>query len=254
MNFTREPVVETVITAKDGCKLVVRNSKASAGEEYFVEAIEVVVFGSSTFYRSLEKPKSFLVPVGDYEVIEVRETRLILKNSQAPDRYGSTKAPKIKSEKQPEAKTEERSEKRREKRKSRRRSRREGEGPEEAEQDSAAQEEVKAEKKESAAQEKESDSKAQDNKRGGKKKQPPKGNKKSDEEIAKDMTDMLAAIIPPPSTLVSEVIGIKPASTPLFAKEEEKAEPKAESKSESKKEEESRAVVKDGESPVPSST
>lgn len=80
MNFTREPIIETIITPKEGFKLLVRNSKASGQEEYHVEAIEVVSFGHSFFFRSLEKPKCFLVPVSDYEVVEVKETRVALKN------------------------------------------------------------------------------------------------------------------------------------------------------------------------------
>lgn len=78
MNFTREPVIETIITPREGCKLVVRNSKG-VGEDYFVDAVEVVSFGNSFFFRSTEKPKSFLVPVTEYEIIELRETRMVLK-------------------------------------------------------------------------------------------------------------------------------------------------------------------------------
>ena len=59
VDFTREPIVETVITPKEGCKLVVRSSKSSGQEEYFVDAVEVVSFGTSFFFRSLERPKSF---------------------------------------------------------------------------------------------------------------------------------------------------------------------------------------------------
>lgn len=80
MNFTREPIVETVITPREGCKLVIRCSKANGGEDYFVDAVEVVSFGHSFFFRSLERPKSFLVPVSDYEVLELKETRMVLKN------------------------------------------------------------------------------------------------------------------------------------------------------------------------------
>lgn len=80
MDFTREPVIQTVITPKEGSKLVVRSSKGSNQEEYFVDAIEVVSFGHALFYRSMEKPKSFLVPVTDYEIVEVREARLVLKH------------------------------------------------------------------------------------------------------------------------------------------------------------------------------
>jgi hypothetical protein len=80
VDFTREPIIETVITPKEGCKLVVRSSKATGQEEYFVDAVEVVSFGNSFFFRSLERPKSFLVPVSDYEILEVREARMVLKN------------------------------------------------------------------------------------------------------------------------------------------------------------------------------
>jgi hypothetical protein len=69
-----------VITPKEGCKLVVRSSKASGQEEFFVDAVEVVSFGSALFFRSVEKPKSFLVPTSDYEVLEVREARMVLKH------------------------------------------------------------------------------------------------------------------------------------------------------------------------------
>jgi len=80
VNFTREPIIETIITPKEGYKLIVRNSKGGSQEEYTVDAIEVVSFGHSFFFRSLERPKSFLVPVSDYEIVEVKETRVVLKN------------------------------------------------------------------------------------------------------------------------------------------------------------------------------
>ena len=80
MNFTREPIIETVITPREGCKLVVRSSKGNGQEDYFVDAVEVVSFGHSFFFRSQERPKSFLVPVSDYEILELKETRMVLKN------------------------------------------------------------------------------------------------------------------------------------------------------------------------------
>lgn len=83
MNFTRDPIIETVITPKEGCKLVVRSSKAVHQEDYLVDALEVVSFGHAHFYRSQERPKSFLVPVGDYEVFESKEPKMILKNPVA---------------------------------------------------------------------------------------------------------------------------------------------------------------------------
>lgn len=80
MDFTREPIIETVITPREGFKLAIRNSKGVSQEEFFVDAIEIVSFGGSFFYRSLDRPKSFMVPVSDYEVLEVRETRMVLKH------------------------------------------------------------------------------------------------------------------------------------------------------------------------------
>lgn len=101
MDFTREPIIETVITPKEGCKLVVRSSKNAGQEEYFVDSLEVVSFGNSFFLRSTERPKAFLVPASDYEILEVREARMVLKNvgldrsiKIAGGREGHPKAPK----------------------------------------------------------------------------------------------------------------------------------------------------------------
>jgi hypothetical protein len=80
VDFTREPILETIITPKEGYKLVIRSSKSAGQEEYFVDAVEIVAFGHALFFRSLERPKAFLVPVSDYEVLEVREARMVLKN------------------------------------------------------------------------------------------------------------------------------------------------------------------------------
>ena len=83
MNFTRDPVIETVITPQEGCKLVVRSSKGNDGEDYYVDAVEVVSFGNFLFFRSLERPKSFLLPISDYEVLELKETRMVLKTASS---------------------------------------------------------------------------------------------------------------------------------------------------------------------------
>ncbi len=79
MDFTREPIIETVITPREGFRLVVRSSKSAGQEEHFVDALEIVSFGKALFFRSLERPKPFIVPVSDYEVLEVREPRMVLK-------------------------------------------------------------------------------------------------------------------------------------------------------------------------------
>jgi hypothetical protein len=80
VNFTREPIIETIVSPKDGYKLCIKNSKIPGAEEFFVDAVEVVSFGASLFFRGQERPKPFLVPVSDYEVFEVKETRVVLKN------------------------------------------------------------------------------------------------------------------------------------------------------------------------------
>ncbi len=81
MNFTREPIIESIISARDGFKLSIRSTKIQDNREILVDAVEIVSFGNSHFFRSQEKPKPFFFPVGDYEVSEVKETRFILKNS-----------------------------------------------------------------------------------------------------------------------------------------------------------------------------
>lgn len=85
MDFTREPIIETIITPREGCKLVIRSSKSTGQEEFFVDAVEVVSFGQAQFFRSMEKPKPFLVPVSDYEALEVKEARMVLKHA-GPDK------------------------------------------------------------------------------------------------------------------------------------------------------------------------
>ena len=79
MHFTREPIIETVITARDGFKLLVRSSKGEERGEFFVDALEVVSFGHSHFFRSPERPNSFLLPVSDYEVLETKDMKMPLK-------------------------------------------------------------------------------------------------------------------------------------------------------------------------------
>ena len=156
MNFTREPIIETVITPKEGYKLVVRNSKVGGQEEYFVDAVEVISFGSASFFRSMEKPKCFLVPVSDFEILEARESRIVLKtptNERGIKIAGGREAPmKVKEElAPPEAElpisTEQRPDKRRERRRSRKRRGEDEETKEELPLDEKKPEEKKAEEK-----------------------------------------------------------------------------------------------------------
>lgn len=86
MHYTREPIIETIITPREGYKLAVRSSRPGGQEEYLVEALEVVSFNTALFFRSVERPKCFLLPVTDYEVVEVRETRMVLKHASPEEK------------------------------------------------------------------------------------------------------------------------------------------------------------------------
>jgi hypothetical protein len=81
VHFTREPLVETIISPKEGYKLAVRSSASPESEAFSVDAVEVVSFGKSYFFRSIERPNTFLVPVSEYEIIEVKESRPALKKA-----------------------------------------------------------------------------------------------------------------------------------------------------------------------------
>ena len=68
------------MSARDGFKLVLKNSKMSVGSEVSAEVIEIVSFSGNVFYRSQDRSKNFLLPASDYEVQEVKDSRLVLKN------------------------------------------------------------------------------------------------------------------------------------------------------------------------------
>jgi hypothetical protein len=80
VHFTREPIIETIITPREGYKLLIKGSKSGSTEEYQVDAVEVISFGHCFFFRSMEKPRSFLLPITDYEIVEVKEVRMTLKH------------------------------------------------------------------------------------------------------------------------------------------------------------------------------
>ena len=79
MNFTREPILETIIAAKEGFKLKLKSTKHEGAAEYVVDAVEVVSFGTTFFYRSGEPAHTFFVPAQDFEIVQVRQARLMLK-------------------------------------------------------------------------------------------------------------------------------------------------------------------------------
>lgn len=210
MDFTREPIIETVITPKEGCKIVVRSSKGTGQEEYFVDSVEVISFGSAFFYRSLERPKSFLVPVSDYEIVEVREARMVLKHVGVDRsiKIGGGREASVKAPKEPKVEKEEIS------------LSREEESEEAETTEGAAASGPRVERLE-----KKRDRRRQYRRRRGREEQivkeeieedplsgdhitlpPPR--KLSEEEGSKEvgMTSLLSSLLPPPPTLISETI------------------------------------------------
>ena len=79
MNFTREPIIETIISAKEGYKLKIKNTRNSPDSEYLVDAVQVVSFGSTFFYRSCESAVFFLLPTQEFEIVQVRQSKILLK-------------------------------------------------------------------------------------------------------------------------------------------------------------------------------
>lgn len=181
MYFTREPIVETIITPKEGYKLVVRNSKGAGQEEYFADAVEVVRFDTAVFFRSVEKPKPFLLPVADYEVLEVRETRMVLRHVAAGEKPIKIAGGRV-SEPTP-AKVEAP-----ERKKERRRQRRPRQREEGAEQP-APQPEPEVEAEEGKAE-----------------KAPPKPKVRAEKPIEPADFSALSSLLPPPSFLIAEKI------------------------------------------------
>jgi len=213
VNFTREPIIETVITPREGCKLVVRNSKGGGQEDYFVDAVEVVSFGHSFFFRSLERPKSFLVPVSDYEILELKETRMVLKNA-SPERSikigGGRETPVRPREATEEPQQQPRVEgepaaapmmqERMDKKRDRRRSRRRRGGPMEPRQQEVAYEE-----------------------RTEQSNVPAEGTEKNVEEAA--APSFISKLFPPPPTLIKETLSRYKTSEEGFIIEEKPSVP-----------------------------
>jgi len=80
VHFTREPIIESILSARDGYKLVLKSSKNPSSAEVSAEVLEIVSFSGAVFYRSQDRSKNFLLPATDYEVVEVKDARLVLKN------------------------------------------------------------------------------------------------------------------------------------------------------------------------------
>ncbi|GAB4227583.1 MAG: hypothetical protein Tsb0021_04470 [Chlamydiales bacterium] len=102
MEFTREPVIECVITPREGSKLVVRSSKGTSQEEYFLDSVEIVSFGGNAYFlRAREKPKQFLLPISDYEILEIKEAKMVLKYSSPESSVKIGKGKNVEKKKEP---------------------------------------------------------------------------------------------------------------------------------------------------------
>lgn len=217
MNFTREPIIETIISPKEGCKLLVRTSKSTPGaEEYYVDAVEVVSFGPAFFFRSMERPKAFLVPVSDYEVLEVKETRVALKNvsHERNIKIGGGREPSQRHNSNRD--THERD-------KERERERDREPAVASDEEPAPATEEVVAEEGANTRMDKRRDRRRRrhrrssdeqewtDRRQSEEQKPQPEGEQKAQgggaEDEAKVSSQMFSSLIPPPTKLISETIG-----------------------------------------------
>lgn len=112
MDFTREPVIETIITPREGYKLTLRSGKQS--EVFSVESVEVVSFNGHIFFRSQEKPTVFLLPCSEYEIVETKQARMTLK---ASDVEGDVKIGRAKSGKESDSSDDKKRDKKRVKKK-----------------------------------------------------------------------------------------------------------------------------------------
>lgn len=204
MNFTREPILETIIAAKEGFKLKLKSTKNDGAIEYLVDAVEVVSFGTTFFYRSGEPAHTFFVPAQDFEIVQVRQARLMLKTpvDKAVKIAGGAEAGKKPA---PEKVSE----------KKKKKASKEIKNTNPVEKKEAA--EVPAEKKEAAdiSAEKKEQRPASSNKKGSKsrntRRDAPKENKNTVEsEVAgKDIVQpsMFSHLLRPPEALISDTIG-----------------------------------------------
>lgn len=224
MNFTREPIIETIISPREGCKLLVRSSKSGGpAEEYYVDALEVVSFGRAFFFRSMERPKAFLVPASDYEVLEVKETRVALK-SVSHDRNikigGGREASLKHQHREPPPEKEEET------------AAAEEQQPEETTLETAISSRMEKRRDRRRRRHRRSDEEWTD--RRAPETPSPEGEKKVDGGAAEDETKvsspMFSSLIPPPSTLISQTLSRykdkEPAEGPPQEKEVEEKKPK----------------------------
>lgn len=79
MYFTREPIIQTIISAREGYTICVRS--LATEEDIAVEVVELVTFDNLGFYRFTEKGNSYLFPIKSYLLVEQRIQGMVLKSS-----------------------------------------------------------------------------------------------------------------------------------------------------------------------------
>lgn len=203
MNFTREPIIETIISPKEGYKLLVRSSKTENGEEHYVDAVEVVSFGRAFFFRSMERPKAFLVPVSDYEILEVKEARVALKNASHEKTIkigGGREAPLRPAQKEPKESP-----------------------PVEPPAPAAEAEETILETAVESRMDRKRDRRRHRRRRGREDREMEKSQEKESETPSEEETKAptFSTLIPPPSTLISETLGRYREKDPTDPKEQQ---------------------------------
>lgn len=80
MEYTREPIVQCVIAARDGNKLYISDYQGK--QLYVVDSLQVVLFGDTPFYRNIEGTVEFMCPAAHHSIEEKKESKMALKIPQ----------------------------------------------------------------------------------------------------------------------------------------------------------------------------
>ena len=110
MFYTRDPIILTTLSSKEGYKLIIKSS-SNIDLCYQVERISVVDYSGNAFYI-IDTPYDMMLPVGSFYVVEEKEKRVSLKTKDKQDkrRKGSPrkkKSEKIKAESEKSSKSNE---------------------------------------------------------------------------------------------------------------------------------------------------
>lgn len=110
MDFTRIPLLETILTAREGYVLHLHNCWREE-EHYTAAALQLVTIGGVLFYRAAEDPCLFLLPANAYRVTESKQPSLglVYSKEQRRPRKGNTRKRRRQSTNDKEQPTEEKS-------------------------------------------------------------------------------------------------------------------------------------------------